>query len=229
MAATLLLAVLGMLVPRLLWAQTGQSENAVAVAYLLNIPKDYWLSVDVKLSATPANSDFSSAFLLVTSRSGRYSVTTDPFVQVGLIRDARRHFTLEDFVATRIAYSQVVYQEGEHVNEGWHQLKLTRLGGTLRLYVDGNRIFSSPESAFFTTADSYLYVQAGAELRSVGDKIDTEWRNFTESRDGVVQENTPSCFLDDRGLTFRETEKGEFAASGTFDHDGLSKLRGSCN
>jgi hypothetical protein len=208
-------------------AQTGTPKNAGALYYRVDIPKDYSLSADIQLLPTPRNKDFAASWLLLLPRSNSYTVQNTPFVQVGIIRDARRKFELQEFVATNVPGGVIQYVEGKRIAEGWHRLEIRRQDNIIRLFVDDVQLFSSPESAFFSSAEA-LYMQIGAELRRPGDSIDSYWRNFTENRNGKLASFFPDgCFFDDRGLSF-VTAYGIVRAFGTYDVQGPRRFRGSC-
>jgi hypothetical protein len=204
-------------------------RNAIATAYRLYLPRSYTFKANVQLSQIQGNHDFSAAWLMVIANRGPESLIA-PFLQVGIIRDARRQFRLQTFVADQLFQQPLKYVEGSFIPEGWHDIEIKRQQGVIRLFVDGKQVFSAEEDRFFR-ADDVLYLQIGSELNAPGDTIDAEWQHFHETVNGSSSDPNLQCFADGRGLAIVPTDSirdRTFQVHGMFDPSKVTVVHGNC-
>lgn len=188
---------------------TGPSQGAgvfhgMALLYATTDVRDVTLlRAAIALPQKKKNRSWYASWLMILPYGDRAS---EPFLQIGLLRQAGCHDAVWPFVAYRHQDGKLVFQTfaARHSTKA-AVVQIDTSGRRVRLRMDGRTLFETPKEAFFTIGESAnLYFQLGDEVSAYGDQISGSISSIEVRRPTGMWAYIPSCIYADYGLSMSD-------------------------
>lgn len=163
------------------------------------------LEAAIALPAQKANHSWYASWLMTLPYGDR---ATEPFLQIGLLRQAGDDKNIWPFVAYRHQGGELVFQTfAPRRSAKAAVVQIDSSGLEIRLRMDGRMLFETPKSAFFSATESAnLYFQLGDEVSAYGDHISGTISNIEVRRPTGIWPFIPSCTYVDNGLSILDRD-----------------------